>query len=107
MKQESPVVVFITAGSPGEAERIAESLLKQRQAACINTVSEVHSRFWWQNRLESAQEHLLIVKTRESLLPRIVESVKKLHHDNVPEIIVLPIIGGNPDYLDWISGEVI
>ena len=106
MNREKHIVVFVTTGGPEESERISESLLTQRQAACINTVPGIKSRFWWQGKLESAEENLLIVKTRESLLPRIIDTVKKIHHDSVPEIIALPVIGGNPDYLDWINGEV-
>jgi periplasmic divalent cation tolerance protein len=106
MEKERHIAVFITTGGPGEAEKISESLLLQRQAACINKVPNISSRFWWQGKLESAEENLLIVKTRESLLPSIIDTVKKIHHDTVPEIIALPIVGGNPDYLDWIDKEV-
>ncbi len=106
MKEDRPVAVFITTGGPGESARISGSLLEQRQAACINNITGIKSRFWWQGKLESAEENLLIVKTKESLLPRIIDTVRKIHHDSVPEIIALPIIGGNKDYLDWIGGEV-
>ena len=106
MEKERHIVVLITTGGPDEAARISESLLVQRQAACVNNVPGIKSRFWWQGKLESAEENLLIVKTRESLLPRVIDTVKDIHHDSVPEIIALPIIGGNTDYLDWIEGEV-
>ncbi|OGO31942.1 MAG: cytochrome C biogenesis protein CcdA [Chloroflexi bacterium RBG_16_56_11] len=106
MKQENYIVVFITAGSAEEAQQISQKLLKQRQAACVNIVPGIDSRYWWQDKLEKAQESLLIVKTRESLLPDIIKSVKKIHRASVPEIIALPIVGGNQDYLDWIDSEV-
>jgi periplasmic divalent cation tolerance protein len=107
MEQSDYIVVFITANGTEEAQRIAQSLLKGRRAACANIIPEVDSRFWWEDRLDSARESLLVIKTKASLLPEIVESVRKMHSNAVPEIIALPIIGGNQDYLDWIDNEVI
>jgi periplasmic divalent cation tolerance protein len=69
-------------------------------------VSGISSLFWWQDKLDSSQESLLIVKTKASLLNQIVTLVKEFHSYEVPEIIVLPIIGGNQDYLEWIDKEV-
>ena len=105
--QPSPgfVVVLITTGAPAEAEKIATTLLKRRQAACVNIVQGVSSHFWWQDKLEKTDESLLVVKTRENLLPDLIRTVKKLHKDEVPEIIALPIAGGNPDYLAWLDSE--
>lgn len=107
MEQRSYIVVFITTSNAEEGQQIAQALLKQRQAACVNIVPQVNSHFWWQDKLESAEECLLVVKTKDSLLPRIVESVREIHSYSVPEIIALPIIGGHQDYLDWIDNEVI
>ena len=81
------------------------ALLKRRQAACVNIVPGVTSHFWWQDKLEKTDENLLIVKTRENLLPDLIKTVKKLHQNEVPEIIALPIAGGNPDYLAWLDSE--
>lgn len=107
MKEANRVVVFITAASQEEAQRIAELLLNQRKAACVNIVPRVDSLFWWQGKLDSAQESLLIVKTIARLLPEIIETVKKAHSYEVPEIIALPIISGNEDYLNWMDSEII
>ena len=106
MKQESYIVIFITTGDNEEADRISNALLKARQAACVSILPQVDSHFWWQKKLDSASECLLIVKTRESLLPEIIKTVRKLHSYEVPEIIALPIIGGSQEYLDWIEHEV-
>lgn len=105
MQQTDYAVVFITANTDGEAQRIAALLLEQRKAACVNIIPQVDSRFWWEGKLNSAQESLLIIKTRTSLLPEIIRLVKEVHSYTVPEIIALPIIGGNGDYLDWIGKE--
>ena len=106
MKDFAYLVILITASSPEEARKIAEVLLKQGKAACVNIVPNVSSHFWWQGKIESAQENLLIVKTRASLLNEIVTLVRESHSYDTPEIIALPIVGGNQDYLDWISREV-
>ena len=106
MEQPSYIVVLITAKDIEEAQKIAKSLIKRRQAACVNIIPEVNSHFWWQDKLNSTRESLLVVKTKESLLPDIIKSVKKIHSYSVPEIIALPIVGGHEDYLDWIDHEV-
>ena len=106
MKEPAYIVLFITASSSEEAYKIAEVLLNQRKAACVNIVPGVSSLFWWQDKIDSAQESLLIVKTKASLLPEIISLVKGIHSYDVPEIIALPIVGGNQDYLEWIDKEV-
>jgi periplasmic divalent cation tolerance protein len=107
MEQPSYIVVFITVKEPEEAQKIAKALIKRRQAACVNIVPAVESHFWWKDKLDSAQESLLIAKTKESLLPDLIKSVKKIHSYSIPEIIALPIVGGSRDYLEWIDSETI
>ena len=106
MKEPSEIIIFITAGTKKEAHRIADLLLNERKAACVNIVPEISSLFWWQDKLDSAQESLLIVKTKASVLNEIVRLVKELHSYDTPEIIALPIVGGNQDYLEWIGKEI-
>jgi len=106
MKDTGKVVIFVTTGSEEEAHRVAEHLLGWRKAACINIVPRTDSLFWWQSKLDSAQESLLIIKTKASLLPEIAELVKEVHSYEVPEIVALPIIDGSKDYLKWIDDEV-
>ncbi len=106
IKESAYIVLFTTASNSEEAHKIAKVLLSQRKAACVNIVPGVSSLFWWQDKLDSAQESLLIVKTKASLLNQIVTLVREIHGYEVPEIIALPIIGGNQDYLEWIDKEV-
>ena len=106
MDKDGNVVVLITVGSDDEAHKIAEALVKQKKAACVNILPGIRSVFWWQGTLDSEQELLLIAKTRKSKLEQIVSLVKGLHSYDTPEIIALPIIGGSQDYLEWIDGEV-
>jgi periplasmic divalent cation tolerance protein len=66
----------------------------------------VESTFCWEGKIESEKESLLIIKTNSSKLQQTVDLVKKLHSYEVPEIIAMPIIGGNEEYLQWIDSEV-
>jgi len=100
------VVLFITTGADEEAQLISRVLLEQRKAACVNIVPEVSSLFWWQGKIDSSRESLLVVKTRASLVDEIVQLVKSVHSSEVPEVIALPIVGGSRDYLDWIEKEL-
>ncbi|MFC2019988.1 divalent-cation tolerance protein CutA [Chloroflexota bacterium] len=106
MQQFPYIVVLITCSSSGEAERISRALLEGKQVACVNNMPGVSSLFWWQGSLDSSQENLLIAKTRATRLPEIIRLVEEIHSYDVPEIIALPIIGGNQDYLDWIDSIV-
>ena len=106
MKNHENVVIFITTGTDEEAQEVAKALLNNRLAACVNIVPKINSIFWWNDTLDSVQENLLIVKSKASLLSEIVRLVKEVHSYETPEIVALPIIGGNPDYLDWIGKEI-
>jgi len=103
MTETDRVVVLITTTSQEEARNIAQLLVSQKKAACVNIIPAVDSLFWWKGKLESARESLLVVKTKTSLFLEIVEMVKRVHSYEVPEIIALPIIASNQDYLDWLD----
>jgi periplasmic divalent cation tolerance protein len=103
VKKTDKIIIFITAGSEEEAHRIAESLVKGKKAACVNIVPRVDSLFWWEGKLDSARESLLLVKTKVSLFPEVVELVKRTHSYEVPEIIAFPIVAGSDDYVKWLD----
>jgi periplasmic divalent cation tolerance protein len=100
------VVILVTASNLEEARKIAAVLLGKRKAACVNIVPLVHSSFWWQDKIDKAEESLLVIKTTASAMQAVIDLVKANHSYTVPEIIALTIAGGNPDYLDWIKREV-
>jgi periplasmic divalent cation tolerance protein len=106
MEEFAYIVLFITTATTNEAQRISKVLLEQKKVACVNIVPRVSSLFWWENKLDSAHESLLIVKTKASLLNEVVGLVREIHSYDIPEIIALPIVGGNKDYLEWIGKEV-
>ena len=99
------IIVFITIDSPETAQKLADKLLTARKAACVSIISKVSSQYWWQGKIEKADEVMLVVKTRAILLNELITLVKQNHPYTVPEIIALPVIGGNPDYLTWLEKE--
>lgn len=103
IKQNDFVVVFITAGSFEEAERIGKGLVEEKLAACVNIIQPVKSIFFWEGKLCQENEVLMVVKSRSGLFNPLMDYVKKNHSYKVPEIIAVPIIEGLPDYLSWID----
>jgi periplasmic divalent cation tolerance protein len=99
------IVVFITVDTQENAQKIIGKLLNERKAACVNIIPKVESRYWWQGKIESSDELLLIVKTRVELLDELITLVKQNHPYTVQEIIAIPIVGGNADYIKWVDRE--
>ncbi len=100
------IVVYVTVGSAEEAERLADTLVEERLAACVNLVAPVRSTYRWQGRVERDEEQLLIIKTRDDIFDRLKKRVEEIHSYSVPEIIALPILKGNESYLDWLGKQV-
>ena len=100
------IIIFITCANKNEANKIARHLVKKRLVACVNIIDEIRSIFWWQERTDSANEILLIAKSRRSLFKKVIQQIKSLHSYQVPEIIALPIIAGNKDYINWINESI-
>lgn len=101
--EKTPTIVLVTASSREEAEKIVQRLLEEKLIACANIISPVHSLFWWQGKIDQAQEHLILMKTRRDLFEKLTEIVKSLHSYTVPEIIAIPIIEGSADYMAWLN----
>ena len=99
-------IVLTTAGSRQEAEKLASALVERRLAACVNIVGPMHSVYRWQDKVESAAEHLLIVKTTGALFESIAQAIRELHSYELPECIQLPIESGSAEYLEWIEKSV-
>ncbi len=100
------IVVLVTTSSREEAEKIAQALIKERLAACINIIDGIKSIYWWKGKIEESKEALMIIKSKINVLGHLIKCVKELHSYTVPEIIALPIISGNSDYLKWIDENV-
>jgi periplasmic divalent cation tolerance protein len=99
-------VVFTTAGSAEEAEKIAHALVERHLAACVNVLPQIRSIYRWQGKVEDAAEILLIIKTTAAKFPAVRDAIRELHSYDVPECIALPITDGAPDYLKWLTESV-
>lgn len=97
-----PLVIYCTCPDQATAERIAETLVDERLAACVNLVPGLTSIYRWQGQLQRDAEWLLIIKTRRTVYSLLEARLRELHPYEVPEIIALPIQAGSADYLDWI-----
>jgi len=80
--------------------------VKNKLGACVNMVPEVNSIYWWKGNIERDRESLLVIKTSAQRLEELIKEVKSVHPYTVPEIIALPILGGNEDYLRWIDDSL-
>ena len=99
-------LIMVTASSREEAEKIATTLLERKLIACANILGPVSSRFWWQGKIDLAEEYMIFMKTKRELFDQVVDNVKQLHSYEVPEIIALPIVEGAKPYLEWINSNL-
>ncbi len=98
--------IYITAGSEEEAAGIGRTLIEERLAACVN-ILPVRSIYRWKDSIDDESEMVMFVKTRSSLAEKVINRVKSLHSYEVPCIVVLPIVQGNPEYLQWIEESTV
>lgn len=99
------ISVYIVAADKAEAERIAEALVAERLAACVNVLGAVRSIYRWQGAVERADEVAMIAKTTETLFEPLAARVKALHSYETPAIVAWPIVAGDHAYLGWIDAE--
>ena len=99
----SPLIILCTCPDPATAERIAETVVGERLAACVNIVPGLTSLYHWEGQIQRDAELLLLIKTRQAVYPLLEARIRELHPYQVPEIIALPIQAGLAAYLNWIA----
>ncbi len=97
--------MYMTAPTDAEAARIGRDLVDRRLAACANLLPGMVSLYWWENKVERADEVVLIAKTRQDNVQALIDRVREIHPYQTPCVVSIPITNGNPDYLNWIAGE--
>jgi periplasmic divalent cation tolerance protein len=102
---ERAVLVYTTWPSIVEAERAGQEIVEKRLAACVNILPGMVSHYWWQGKVERAEEVVMIVKTRAGLAEPVRQAVKALHSYDTPSIMVLPVESVDADYYAWILRE--
>lgn len=102
---EEDIVVVLCTAPPGDAERIADLVVGKNHAACVS-IFGVGSIYRWEGKIRREREELMIVKTDRDHLNDLIETMKGAHPYEVPEIVALPVIAGNRDYLAWVREAV-
>jgi len=104
MEKGDRVILVISTVPETESARISETLVSERLVACVNA-APVRSTYRWKGEICRDREELLLMKTRESLFARVMERLREIHPYEVPEILAVPVWGGFPGYLAWVTGE--
>ena len=99
------IIILSTISSKKEALEIAEELIQNKLAACINIIEGLTSVYKWEDKLCKENEYLMIIKSRKILYEKITEKINLLHPYEVPEIISIPITDGLDSYLKWIKNN--
>jgi periplasmic divalent cation tolerance protein len=99
-------LVLTTAGSREQAESLARELVERKLAACVNVVHDVCSAYRWKGEITRDNEELLIIKSSESLFPRLRDAILELHSYETPEILAIPIADGDGSYLAWLRASL-
>ena len=97
------IMVMVTCRSSRDATELANTLLEEHLVACVNIAGRVRSLFFWEGALQRESESLLLMKTHKDLFDKLRERVEELHSYEVPEIIAVPLVYGNEDYINWIA----
>lgn len=102
---DKPLLVYVTCGDNAVATRIAHALVEEHVAACVNIVPGLRSVYRWRDAIETASEHLLMIKTRQGRLGAVRSCVERLHPDELPELVAVHLCDGSRGYLDWLIDE--
>ncbi|XP_073385795.1 protein CutA 1, chloroplastic isoform X6 [Physcomitrium patens] len=97
------IVVYVTVPNKETGTKLAHSIIENKLAACVNQIPGVESTYWWEGKVETDTEILLMIKTRQALLGELTDHVNNNHPYDTPEVIALPITGGSEKYLKWIG----
>jgi len=98
-------IIYSTVNTIQDARRIAHTLVEEQLVACVNIIPKIESIYTWKGKIENDEECILIAKTVDKNVKKTIQRIKTLHPYELPDIVVLPIIGGLKDYLDYIATE--
>ncbi|GBD25121.1 Divalent-cation tolerance protein CutA [bacterium HR30] len=95
-------VVLVTTSTPKQAEEIAEHLVRQQLAACVNIIGPIRSVYVWEGNLQKEEEYLLFIKAAAQNFADLESAVREKHSYAVPEVIALEVVEGSQPYLEWV-----
>lgn len=96
----------MTTPTKREAQKIAQNLLDKCLIACANIYGPVESQFWWQGKIDKANEFLVLLKSDQKLFARLSKTIKESHSYDVPEILAVPVVEGFQPYLEWLDATL-
>jgi len=99
------IAVFTNLPDHESAMRIAQALIEERLAACINVFPECMSVYRWKEAVEAAREVPVMIKTRQALYGKVEAAIRRLHPYELPEVVAVPVVRGLPEYLEWVAAE--
>ena len=102
----SKYLFFVTVGNIDESKQIARTLVEKKLAACVNIIQNITSIYEWKGKIESDNEHLLIIKTSEEKCDLLIQKIQELHSYENPECIGFKIEKGSKAYINWINEVV-
>lgn len=105
MSNEKVRLILVSVPTAENASQIARLLVEERLAACVSRLPGASAVYRWQGKIEESQEHVLLIKTASDRLSQLMERIVQLHHDEVPEILALPVENGYSRYLEWVIAE--
>src|SRR5690242_20611908 len=100
------LIVFVTCENRPQAERIAQTVVERKLAACVNVLPGVRSCYVWEGKLTWSEEVLLLIKTTRGKFDQLQHRIKELHSYEVPEIVSVSIEDGFDKYIEWIDSSV-
>jgi periplasmic divalent cation tolerance protein len=100
------IAVVTTTAEKADADKLAQAVLERRLAACVQTSGPIESRYWWNNRIETAQDWLVTIKTRRDLFKPLEKLLLELHPYDQPEIVATSLVEASPGYLKWLAEQV-
>lgn len=99
-------IIYSTIDDIKDARRIATTLIGEQLVACVNIIPRIESIYRWKGKIENAEEIVIIAKTVDKNVKKTIQRIKQIHTYELPDIIVIPIIGGLKEYLDYINNDI-
>ena len=100
------IQVTTTTATKADAQAIATAVVSKRLAACAQVIGPITSTYWWQDKIETAEEWLCVMKSRQDLYDALEQAIRQVHPYDVPEILAIPVVQGGQDYLEWMDREL-
>jgi periplasmic divalent cation tolerance protein len=100
------IQVMTTTANMTDAQRIAQVVVEQRLAGCVQIIGPIRSIYWWEAEIRHSEEYLCLIKTRADVYEELSELIKSAHPYDVPEILAVPVSHASENYLSWLNGEI-